>query len=381
MSNKSLCRRRLGFEGLEQRALLAVTAAMGGAGGTELKVTGDGLANQVDINHLSDGEFSVTSEEGVEGTFLGVTSIRVELKGGDDRIRVMGKEGLGLAGNVYIKMGQGADEVILGFNVGVEINGNVEIETSDGNDNVSVLGETRILKNLSISTGNEDDNVIVGGESGVSVGGNLTIKTGQGNDGSLAVVPCEEIFDGPVPPGCMVLVPVGGVQLQNLNVQGNTLIETSNGNDVVSVGGNSPSSFSGNFVVNTGLDDDHLQIGNGNAEIGITGLLDLNTSEGDDFLTVQLHNSVTTPATVIRTSDGRDFVTILDSIFASLNLNLGHGDDSLFFDTTLPLRVLGNATLNGSDGVDARSLNGLIVDGILSSKSFEIFQIQIVIPI
>src|SRR6185436_4792434 len=104
------------------------------------------------------------------------------------------------------------------------------------------------------------------------------------------------------------------------------------------------------------------------------GLLSLDTSKGDDSLSVQLGNIKNPPAAVIKTSDGSDSVSIRNSIFASLDVNLGQGDDVLSFDADLPVWVYGDATLNGSDGIDVvQNENGLEVTGTKTFKSFEFF--------
>jgi hypothetical protein len=351
--------RKLRFEGLERRDLLAVTVV---PVGTELRITGDINANTIVVERVdvpTPGSIIVTSEDGPEGTFTGITNIKAELKGGDDFLFLRSSSATPLPGNLDVKAGLGNDTVSFdnpGPATGtgpLDVAGNVTIETSDGNDDVIIPGGTAIGGNLTVNTGHDRDDLAVAGEfaNKITVGGNVLLKTGEGDDGDVAGV----------------TGPTGGVNIGDILVTGTTVIETSDGADVVNVGGQS--TFGGGLKINSGLGDDRVRVGNDTEALTIGGLLDLNTSEGDDRLHVELNNTGPGPATVIRTSDGADVVNVRDSFFASLDVNTGLGDDSLSFLAAVV--VAGNATLNGSGGTNDVLFDDGLTAGSRSDSGFE----------
>lgn len=94
-------------EQLELRVLPTVNVVFNPNNGL-LKITGDNAENNVHIDGLGEiGKVRVSVNGGAED-FEGVTSVKANLKGGDDRLLIAA---LQINGNVTVALGDGADEL------------------------------------------------------------------------------------------------------------------------------------------------------------------------------------------------------------------------------------------------------------------------------
>ncbi len=110
-------------EQLEQRLLLTVKVDFNPNSGL-LKINGDNADNRIDIDNLDFGEMEVFADTELVGTFDNVKSIRVKLKGGDDRLLI---NSIRISGGLTANLGSGADEFDIDsfINFGTGTNGAV----------------------------------------------------------------------------------------------------------------------------------------------------------------------------------------------------------------------------------------------------------------
>lgn len=319
--------RKLRLESLEGRAMLAgnVTASVDGAG--TLKIKGDDLANQI----------AVVADTGTPGDFrvdgLGTTTIN----GAGSTASFTGVV------NIDIDMQKASDEVHLNDEMShtTTLAGNLTVKLADGNDEL-FIGDGFTAPAPPITSSNF---VCVCNE--FTVGGAVDIKAGKGDD---------------------------RIDIRNLNVGGDTVIDTSDGldwvrinNDCVS-GTKSATHFEGNLDISLGLHDDDLHI----RYVEVAEELTIGTSKGDDE--VYLGYVQIAGGTEIDTSDGDDVVEIYGggsgpTSFAGLEINLGLHDDFLIIGGSTMYGPTGEVTIEGdldigtSRGDDEVHLWGIVVDG------------------
>ena len=228
--------RRLGFEKLEDRQLMAanVVASMGGhltssavpaniAGNVTaavvnhgLTLTGDNGSNQIEITQVGANQFEVIGENGttVNGkanqTFSITGNIIANFKSGDDGLGLDGTDSSGgymtlpgslnvvlgdgknffgvdnttVSGNLSVSGGSGADELNL-FYSGVGL-GNVNGGSNDCSINLGAGANTittdylRVQRDLLINDISSSGDLML--LQGVSAGRNVNIQTGNGSD-------------------------------------------------------------------------------------------------------------------------------------------------------------------------------------------------------
>ena len=212
----SMRNRRMGFETLENKRLLAGDVLVSVSDGGTLLIRGDMESNGVAITSGdAPGEFVIAglpSDDGV-ATSINGTFDRVALSGvsqginmrmgmGDDGVRLFGAR---IRGNVNIATGDGADHVSVGGPVdspesmNTVISGGLNVATGEGDDGVRI-GRTGVARGLSVASGEGDDSVSVvdsrlrgvtsihtdGGDDGVNIEGTLArfvrMGTGAGAD-------------------------------------------------------------------------------------------------------------------------------------------------------------------------------------------------------
>lgn len=73
-----------------------------------LKITGDNADNRIDIDNITNGDMDVFVDTVLVGSYENVNSIKVKLKGGDDRLLI---NGIRISGGLTANLGSGADEL------------------------------------------------------------------------------------------------------------------------------------------------------------------------------------------------------------------------------------------------------------------------------
>jgi hypothetical protein len=159
---------QLGFEQLEDRALLAGNVAASISSGN-LRLVGDSLDNQVLVERAGARQVRLTP---LEGTTVNGSTAPVTLGGF--------RRGIGLAA------GDGNDEFEFAgeANAKFHVFGSVVLDTGSGNDTLEFTN-FRVGRMLSIRTGDGNDQVLASGNeggSGLAVFDVAGIGTGAGND-------------------------------------------------------------------------------------------------------------------------------------------------------------------------------------------------------
>jgi hypothetical protein len=230
--------KRMGFESLEGRQLMAVLVNVTGG---DLVVTGNGQADQVEITQLAPNLYSVEGQNGTlvngqaSGQFFATDDIRVNLGGNNDRLTVGDgvNGGFTVLNDLVIDMGAGADVVNVN---GVTVRDDVSIRTGDGNDNVTFRGTVGSQPNvdfgqndLFIDTGLRSDTVSV---QNTFVRRNIVVNTGTDTFGDV-------------------------VDILFANVGNNTNVSTGGGADLVRI---SDAGFNNDLTVITGAGNDWVSL-------------------------------------------------------------------------------------------------------------------------
>jgi len=180
-------------EQLELRILPTVKVNFNPGSGL-LKITGDNAANRIDLDYLDFGDMEVFVDTEPVGTFLNVNSIKVNLKGGNDRLLM---NGIRITGGLTANLGSGADEfdvdsvvnlgsgpdsnVFFGEDVKVNLGGDVG-DLLDF-DNVVRFSENASFKGVSDLTMQGDGTTYFpDSNSDIYFGGNLTVTFGKSSD-------------------------------------------------------------------------------------------------------------------------------------------------------------------------------------------------------
>lgn len=272
--------------------------------------------------------------------------------------------------NIQVEGGKGDDAVLSMLTTISNMNINTDPRRGEGMGNdLAVVVMTKVRGDLAISTGAQDDAVVVLGTTvanmGIGTGGvlsgaltdddvvfvanvsasdNLGIQTEGGNDGIYIDTINGDTFQIAAGTGDDEVDVVGAALL-------NLLIDTAAGEDWVSIStgedGLAPVVIRRNLSINTGADDDTVELDGGMLGLFIGGNFDLRTGLGDD--NVQLHQLAIGRVANIDTDTGADTVTLdgLD-VRNDLIVNLGAGND------VLSVHNLGAArhTLKGGTGND-----------------------------
>ncbi|HYF37156.1 MAG TPA: hypothetical protein VD994_17785, partial [Prosthecobacter sp.] len=316
------------IEGLEPRLAPAGLVALNLSSGV-LTITGDALANDLQITDAGGGNWAVSSTAG--GTtqfslnggpasplavFAAPKTIRATLGIGDDRIDLLG---LQMTGTLTINGNDGHDSVLLS---GVGVTGAVLIDTGNGDDTIDFTS-TQLAYTTTVRMGAGDDYL--------TAGGNLVFGRGLSAD---------------------------------LNTGDNTLdINAAS----LSANGNISVLASGTSVETQGF---LLAVGSGQ----VTGAVTLRTSTasatdfqigslaGDDFRV--------TGGLTLQAGGGNDLVTLREKIQVggTLNIQLSNGNNEVV-TTGLDTLKAGNLTYGGGAGSDKVTLAGNTVQ-ITNSLGF-----------
>jgi hypothetical protein len=368
--------RRLGFQPLEQRALLAGDVAAWVSRGT-LFIRGNGAGNGVQIGSFFDeeeqqdvfvvsgffhegGETTINGQESDE--FRGVQNIDVNLKGGNDTLLMTNDdERLFLClGEAFGSNGELAfDAGVLTNGVGdedtIHVPGSVVIATGDGEDEVGV-GNVHIGVDLVISTGRHNDRV---GLCEVHAGDDIALATGDGDDDlGVALAHAEDAVTietgkghsavGVVDVNAGVLTILGGtgrdfIIIEEAHAARDMVIKTAgNDDDVVVCDTNA-----NNLIIDMGAGHDDVHVGH----VRVLNDVVIATGSGHDFVSVS--NDPCRRETFPSRAEGEHEAE--HDIGDDLVIDTGSGDD----DVSLVLEeaalsigdVLSISTGNGADEV------------------------------
>ncbi len=294
---------------------------------------------------IEDPDFTPTQLAQLPTRVTGLTDI--ELGDGDDTIITM----LRSTNNLSIEGGKGSD-TILSLITSVNnlvIAADPARGTGMGEDMVAVV-LSNIRGDLAITTESEDDGVLVLGTKvtnfGVNTGGpaagqvtdNDTVMIGAlyaaDNVGVQTEVGDDAVYvEDLVADNFRILSGDGDDEVEIVgSALVNLLIETGEGEDWVSLNsgedGFSPLVIRRNLGINTGVDDDQVEIEGGLLGLLVGGSLDVRTGTGDDELL--LYNVAVSKNAVIEMDAGND-AAIVDSLDVRLDLtiSMAAGNDAL----------------------------------------------------
>lgn len=227
-----------------------------------------------------------------------------------------------------------------------KVRGDLAIATGAQDDAVAVLGTT--VSNMGIGTGGALSGALTDNDvvflANVSAADNLGVKTEGGDDAVYVDTIIGDTFQISTGAGDDEVDVVGAALL-------NLLIDTAAGEDWVAIStgedGLAPVVIRRNLSINTGIDDDSVELDGGLLGLFIGGNLDIRTGAGDDD--VLLHHLAVGKVAHIDTDTGTD-VVLLDGLDVrnDLTVNLGAGNDVLSVHNLGATRH----TLKGGTGTD-----------------------------
>jgi hypothetical protein len=386
MSKSNSKRRRLGFEGLEQRQLLTgdVSASIdanlnliliGDFVDNHVIVTKGSIANQIVVRGGRVTANDVGTDTLINGletasTFNNVRGgIIFNLGEGNDRLVITN---LAVQGNITGNLGDGNDQVGLESSS----NGAVKFRLNDGstpvfgkfstsglvniNGNNSsdtlALYDATISGSLTFNGGNSNDRFISTGTSTQTnlVGTNVQLTPGPGNDTAdvfrMAVGGNFRIDDGSAVAGSTV-------KLVNLRANADIIMNMSIKRDFVQVLGENDSTArfqARNVIINTGDDDDRVFI-----EDGVMVNLTLTTGNGSEIALdgtagVRLVGLGVNTDLDVDTGDADDIIFMNFVSAKNLQFYTQNGNDSL---TANNITVTQSAVYESFDGVDFLGLH------------------------
>ena len=293
--------RKLGFEGLERRAMLASVSFSGGI----LFITGNDAAETVNVAEVTPGTVTVTGT-GIAApvTRSGVIGIVADMKGGNDTLNIGNEQNsVDLRGPVSVRVGNGSDDANLFVNTpsSVSVDGGIQLGSAAQNDDVTVTSSA--IGTLNVNTYAGDDTLTIVASSFTAIAANLGV-------GALS--------PGQVDADTFVMVG-GGATVAAINVGAS---QAALDNTVVIVG----STFS---------------------------TLAINGGESED--TVTLVGVVATSSITINTFGGADTITLISvTAINSLSVSGGAGADSLTLGTITTVIAI----LDGGLGADTLADDG-----------------------
>ena len=323
--------RKLAFQGLEERRLMAGDVAVAVSDG-DLMMAGDSHENSVTMIQAFQAGMPVPGRFYVRG--LNGTTIN----GGTG-----GFMAEGVTRNFHIDLKDGSDYLVLGDSHPFTVPNDLNINLGDGYLNHAVLDGITVRDDVAIFGGTGTDNVTIKrttiGNVGADANRNdLTINTGLGAESVLLQYTSVQRN---------VSVNTGGDALANrvdmyfTNIENDLTINTGLGADTV----NLQNAFvRRNVSIDTGNDflENHVDMYFANVGKDVT----IRTGFGADKVT--LSNVGVNNELKIETRDGKDDVTLYRSEADVLSVTLGGGDDKL------SLREMNGrkAMLDGGTGIN-----------------------------
>jgi len=408
--------RRVRFEFLEQREMLAGDVKAAVSAGGILTLTGDFQDNSIVVTQVSPNRFSVqplafngaTSVNGSNSTFITpvgktITGVTINMDGGNDRVVLKNMSILGdlkiqldggkasgqtdsltmqnvsVDGATTVNSGNGNDSITIS-NCSFDVGGSgtdLKISTGTGRDTVRIQG-SKFTNDLKVGTGGENDTVII---SGVQVGHNATVTTAGGN-AQISFTHSSVGQSGKKSTDTLLLDAEDGANatIQVADINANFLtVDTGTGKSKVTIDrvtvqkdmnfeavGSSPgdpnsgddslkitnSGFGGDLIIDTGAGDDSVTLDN----VSVTGGLYLFTQDGSDKVSI---NRLGAGLAKIDLFSENDSMLICNSIIADLTANGGSGTDSL----TLSHNVFGSIATLGFETQTTKPGSGPIGPG------------------
>jgi hypothetical protein len=392
------------FDRLEERCTPAgnVTAVFTAATAT-LTLTGDALANGVDISVGSgglssfgvtgvvDGTATTVNNQATTQTFNGVKNLVINLGGGNDSLQfgVTTAGTIIVQGNLTINTGTGNDTILTGGGANfLDVFGALSVTNGAGNSsttltNINVVGAAKLnhtaggttslfistggttansLSSLSVTNGTGNTDIFV---IDTNVSGNVTLNTGAtplvngmdqvvfeaGNSTNLLKIGGSLSINGTIQSG------EGIYDLQDYNVNGNvTMTQGGGGNlnlieveDLFSIA-QSPV-IKGNVSLTQGGSNPITDIGGGGNAFVIQGGLTVNQSSGKGAGFAQLDDLASVGNT---------------SLTGGITVKQGNGNFTLAIDNTGS-----GSTFNGNVSITQGSGNDLLqVNGFGNSPTF-----------
>jgi hypothetical protein len=324
MQKQNKRQKKLRFEGLENRALMAgdVTAAV--VGGV-LEITGDGSGNAIEVkqsgaNWRVQGLGTTVNDSNSAQSFAGVTDIVIDLGDGNDLIKV--SKGT-LSGDLGIADSDGRTVVEVS-----KINAtSIDIATFDDSDTITI-NKSSATNNIGIASfGTADDGVDVVTVIKSSAGTTFDVLTGGGNDVvTLTSVTANETFA------------VG------------TFSSGESDQDVVTI---SNSNSGDSFEVLTGDGRDTITLSKVQSGADLT-VVAFETSGETSADTVNIAKSSAVESLLLQVGDGADLVTITDfaageDILISTRESAADANDILFMTKVNAGNDIGILTGDGTD--------------------------------
>ena len=332
--------RRLRFEGLENRVVMAgdVTVALAG---TVLTLTGDASNNSVQMsNGAQPGEFVLTGLSGtqINGSTSPMTvpspfsTLNVNLGVGSDTFAILGPAAkMQLAGTVNINNDSGTDiNSITNVNIGTDLN----VMKAGNGEGVLMIHGSKVAGNANVTSGGFDGSNTVVIDLGSEVQGNFSITNNEGEDSFIA---------------------------SDATIFGNLSINNGAGDTTTQIGMSAPGAIAvwGSVNVTNGEGYDKVFVNNAT----LWQELDIDNGDGNTMVSFQsseVGKGNTASDAVISNGAGIDTLeftatkirrdlTITNGMAADL-----FGSQSVFSGTS---RVGRNLTFNGDNGADTFNMN------------------------
>lgn len=381
--------RRLRFEPLEGRAMLAgnVTVTLAG---TTLTLVGDASANEVEITAgASVGEYVIT---GLNNTQINGPSLindpfdllEVQLAGGSDKFTVRGtspSNKLIIAGDIEIENSDGANTNTL---TNVQLNDDLSVFKVAGTSESNLeIGGTLIVGDVTLSTGGWDGDSKTVIKDDTRIEGNLTVVNDEGEDhfvcyastidGNVTIVNGDGdtrtvfgITEDPIIFGVLTIVNGVGndkVFIHDTDVWQNAVVVNGDGHTLVSVqtsdiGLGAPVAGGGNFQLVNGIGIDEFSL----VDSTIRDELIIDNGAGEAFGSKTLIDGGVIGAELHFSGDfGLDTINMIDSrVVQVATFDLFDGGSDLNFVNTV---FAGDLFITANAGNDDVRLERTTVEG------------------
>ncbi len=395
---------RTRMEALEDRRCLAVSVV---SIGSELRITGDGDDDTINISDSGDGSITVTDGGGATlGTGSGVARIRVNANGGSDTVNytlagelTTGRSlsfnlgdgdtnranldfSAGIAANLRVNVagGDGDDTVDVTLGAINDADVDVDVDGEDGEDHLSVTqtagavadgvaGSASSSLHVSVDGGDDNDTLNASLVAGSDVSVNVGLHGGAGDDDATLGITGDE---------------AGGVEttVQIPRFGGRNLFATRYpagvhadldggwGDDTLSASVDGAASEYTKIEMNGGNGDDELSLSLG------AGALPLNaTASAKNGLRLGINGDAGMHASMYGGSGDDTMNATLGALAAgrnSVDMDGGSGDDEMSLVATavdIAVDASLSAKMNGGSGDDV--MNALFEGEILGSLKFE----------
>lgn len=267
--------------------------------------------------------------------FKGVTSIKIDMRLGDDVVFV---NNANLSGELSFTGGHGNDQLIIGGVAGNQTFGKITINNGDGDDIFQFgRGSNKVLGDVKINNGVGNSQVVLNvlATDELAINGSLSVSNGDGSD----------------------LLQVGG---KNFAVGGNIVIANGNGPSDTAITPTGKATVGGMLSITNGEGFDHVALGfNDGLVVGQfvvgKGVVIRNKGGGSQ---VMVDGTVTIQGKLdIQSGDGFDSLFIGNQTNSSLTINgsmnvaTGNGSSELFVGGAFS-NITGGVTLVNAAGFD-----------------------------